>query len=94
MVFGSLLGVVLLLVFAYLVWVFAAKEKGNIKTVGQVIAIVIAVLAAVILLYGTIYGGMMNRGAWCGKSGKYYKNIGPGSEMHEKMEKWMDKYKK
>ncbi|MFH1347514.1 MAG: hypothetical protein ABIH22_02380 [Candidatus Margulisiibacteriota bacterium] len=94
MIFGSLLMVASLLGFAFIIWVLAVKEKGNVKMVGQVIAIVIAVMAAIILLYGTIYGGMMGRGAWCDKGADYYKDMGPGSDMHERMEKWMDKYKK
>ena len=53
-----LLSISLLLGFAYIVWVLASKESGNVKTVGQVISISIAVLVAAILLYGGIYGGM------------------------------------
>jgi len=101
MIWGSLLAVLMLLGFAYIIWVLAAKEKGNVKTVGQIIAIIIAVLAAVILLYGTIYGGMMGRGAWCGY-GRGYKMFGPRmmrkmmdmpeGERREYMEKRMEKY--
>ncbi|MFH1683924.1 MAG: hypothetical protein ABIA67_03475 [Candidatus Margulisiibacteriota bacterium] len=102
MIWGSLLAIVLLLGFAYIIWVLAAREKGGVKIVGQVIAIMIVVLAAVILLYGTIYGGMVGRGSH-GYNKKYDKT-GPGmmrqmdgmseKEQHEFMKKWVDKYKK
>ena len=57
--------VLLLSGFAYLIWTVSAKETGNVKLVGQVIAILIAVFALVILLYGGIYCGMMGGGAGC-----------------------------
>ncbi|MFC1571441.1 hypothetical protein ACFL31_02695 [Candidatus Margulisiibacteriota bacterium] len=66
MVWGSLTFVLLLLGFAYIIWVLSNKESGNIKSAGQIIAIVIAVIAAIILLYGTLYSGVMGRGGWCG----------------------------
>lgn len=98
MVLGSLLAVVLLLGFAYIVWILAAKESGGIKLTGQIIAVIIAVLALIIFLYGGIYGGMMGRG-WCGY-GKGYRMMGPKmmhymkgapeEEMHEYMEKMME----
>ncbi len=76
MVWGSLLGIIILLGFAYIVWVTANKEKGNIKTFGQVVAIAIVVFAVLILLYGTFFSGMMGRG-WCGGDGmRFYR--GPG----------------
>jgi hypothetical protein len=95
MVFGSLLGIVLLLGFAYIIWIFAEKEKGNVKMIGQGIAIAIVVLAAIMLLYGTIYGGMMGKGAWCDKTGwKKYKDMKPGIKMYERMEKYMKEEQK
>ncbi len=86
MIWGSLLLVVLLLGFAYIVWVLATKETGAVKTTGQVIAIIIAVLALIVLLYGSIYGGMRGRGLG-GDRG--YKTMGPGMMMH-KMGKMSD----
>jgi len=68
MIWGSLLVVLLLLGFAYIVWVSASKESGGTKTIGQVIAIIIAILAVIILLYGSVYGGMMGKG-FCGGVG-------------------------
>lgn len=76
MVWGSVLAVLLLLGFAYIIWVQASKESGTTKSIGQVIAIIIAVIAVLILLYGTVYGGMMGRGAWCDGYGKG--RMGPG----------------
>jgi len=95
MFWGSLFIVVLLLGFAFIIWVLADKEKGGIKTFGQVIAAIIAATAVIILLYGTIYGGMLGRGMH-GSYGRGYM-MGPGmmrqipeGEMHE----YMEKYKK
>jgi hypothetical protein len=81
MIWASLVSVVLLLGAAYVVWVLAVKEKGNLKTAGQVIAGLIALFAAVLLLYGTIYGGMLGRGCW-GGSGRAYKMMSPKT-MHK-----------
>jgi len=86
MIWTSLLAVVLLLGFAYIIWILATKETGAVKNTGQVIAIIIAVLALIILLYGSIYGGMMGKGL-CG--GRGYKKTGSGMMMH-KMGKMSD----
>lgn len=66
MVYGILLSVMLLLGFAYIVFVMANKESGWIKTTGQVIAVVITVMAVIIFLYSGIYGGLMGRGGKMG----------------------------
>ena len=47
---------------SYVVYVLANKESGLVKTVGQVVAAIIALVALVMLFYGTIYGGMMGWG--------------------------------
>ncbi|MFC1540801.1 hypothetical protein ACFL4J_02050 [Candidatus Margulisiibacteriota bacterium] len=83
MIWASLVSVVLMLGAAYVIWVLAVKEAGNLKTAGQVIAGIIAVIAAVTLLYGTIYGGMMGRGCWSGSGRGYKKMMSP--KMMEKM---------
>jgi len=72
MIFGVLLSTVLLLGFAYIVWIMSNKESGNIKVIGQGIAIVLAVLALIMFLYG-IYGGVMGRGkgGMCGMGGDW-----------------------
>ena len=51
MIYGSLILSLLLLGFAYIVYVLANKESGGIKTTGQVIAIIIAVIALLVFLY-------------------------------------------
>jgi uncharacterized membrane protein len=61
----SVLMLALVLAFAYIVWILSAKETGNIKLIGQVLSIVIAVLVILIFLYGAVnvgrrgYGGKM-----------------------------------
>lgn len=56
---GMFLGVFLLFGFAYIVWVLASKEANLTKLTGQIISIVVAVLAVLILLCGIFYGGKM-----------------------------------
>ena len=62
MVWGLLLGVFLLLGFAYIVWLHSTKESGATRVVGQVIAGVITLIALLILIYGSLYGGQMMGG--------------------------------
>ena len=78
---GSLLIVSVFLGFAYIIWVMAAKEAGGIKTLGQVIAVFIAGLAALILIYCTIYGGVMGQGCFGRGLGMW----GPGMMRHMKL---------
>ncbi|OGC36074.1 hypothetical protein A2311_00465 [candidate division WOR-1 bacterium RIFOXYB2_FULL_48_7] len=59
MVFMSVLLVFVLLGFAYIVLVMANKEAGIMKTSGQVIAAVIAVVALVVFVYGGSQMGKM-----------------------------------
>ena len=54
--FAYLLSIALVLGFAYIIWVLASKESGNVKTAGQALAIAVAVLVAIMFLYGGIYG--------------------------------------
>lgn len=90
MAWASALSVLLLLGFAYIIWILAGKETGTNKSIGQVVAALIALVAFVILFYGTIYAGVMGRGAWCDnyQSGRGWKNF--NKSMHEKMEKYME----
>jgi amino acid transporter len=78
MFWGFLLVTIFFLGFAYVIWVMAEKEKNGLKTVGQGIAIVMAILAAIMLLYGGIYGGVMGRGGFGRKAGVW----GPRSMRH------------
>ncbi len=59
MVMQMLLGLFIVLGFGYIVWILAVKESGNTKLTGQVIAIVIIVLAVVLCLYGAVKGPSM-----------------------------------
>ena len=59
MVWGLLLGVFLLLGFAYIVWILSSKESGATRVIGQVIAAVITLIALLLLIYGSVYGGAM-----------------------------------
>ncbi len=97
MVYGSLILSLLLLGFAYIVYVLANKESGGIKTAGQVIAIIIAVIALLVFLYSGIYGGVMGRGI-CGRGmmgmrGGYkgYGMMHDDKGRYEFMEKMMEK---
>lgn len=83
-IWGLILLVVLLLGFAYIIWVLAAKESGNVKIVGQVIAAIIAILAVIVLIYGVV-GGPMKGGCMQGKGTMMEpgKMIQPGKMMHK-----------
>lgn len=59
MVLSSLLTLFVVLGFGYIVWIMAAKESGNSKLAGQIISVVIIVLAVVLCLYGMVKGGRM-----------------------------------
>jgi hypothetical protein len=55
----SLLGLGLLLGFAYIVLVSANKEGGALKITGQVLAVIIALLAITVFIYGASAGNKM-----------------------------------
>src|SRR3989338_7370725 len=55
----GLLSLSLLLGFAYILWALAAKEGSGAKLGGQILAVLIAVLAIAIFLYSGMYGGKM-----------------------------------
>lgn len=59
MLMYTLLAIVLILGFSYIIWILAMKETGYIKTTGLVIACAIAVLTVILFLSGLIYGGRM-----------------------------------
>ncbi len=97
MVGGLVLMTFLLFGFAYIVWVLAAREAGGLKLIGQVIAVVIAVLALLILVYGSVYGGrmhnMMGRGMM--GPGMWDKGMMQNPEMQKMMqERMMQNYRK
>lgn len=83
MYWGLLLTAFLVIGFAYIIWVLASKEAGGIRITGQIIAIVIAVLA-VLILGGAFSGFMGNYGRGMrGVDWRYAPNMMmPGSMMN------------
>jgi len=99
MFWASLLGTLLLLGFAYIVWILASKETANTKLTGQIIAGAVTVLAIIFFLYGGVWGGLMGRGGMYGMTGASMKGKGMmGPEQMDKMmkspemKKWMEEY--
>ena len=99
MFWASLLGTLLLLGFAYIIWVLASKETANTKLAGQIIAGAVAVLAIIFFLYGGVWGGLMGRGGMHGMTGPSMMGKGMmGPEQMDKMmkspemKKWMEEY--
>ena len=66
MVYGSLVSALFLISFAYIMLILANKESGNMKLGGQIIAALIAIVAVVVLVFGSTGHGMMGRGKMCG----------------------------
>lgn len=87
---SGLLAVFMVLGFAYIIWIMALKETGWIKTTGLVFSCGIAILVLLVVLYAAIGGW----GYLGGKGMRKYKDMGPGSKMHERMEKYIDKESK
>jgi hypothetical protein len=93
------LSVVWALGFAYIIWVLAAKETGNMKMAGQVMSVLIVLLTLVLLVYGGVWGnkakhGMMGGGMMMeGKAGMMKEMPCMKSDMSqkEKMECMMKK---
>ncbi len=79
MVLQMLLGLFLVLGFGYIVWILAAKESGNTKLTGQIIAVVIIVLAIVLCLYGAVKGPRMKHDMW--NQEMMMKNMGEMGKM-------------
>lgn len=52
MIYGSITAVIFILGFAYVILVLANKESGNMKLAGQVLAVLVALVALVVLYYG------------------------------------------
>lgn len=62
MICASLVKVVLLAGFAYIVWVLSNKEGGALKLLGRLLAAAIVVIAVAGLLHGTAYYGKLGHG--------------------------------
>jgi len=69
----SLLSLLLVLGFSYVVWILAKKETGWINTAGQSIACAAAAVALIIFLVSLISGGSMMRGLSGGTGPGMYK---------------------
>jgi type VI protein secretion system component VasK len=85
----SVLMLALVLAFAYIVWILSAKETGNIKLIGQVLSIVIAVLVILIFLYGAVNVGRMrgNYGYGGKMGGKQMKQVQEMQKLMKQMHK-------
>jgi hypothetical protein len=66
MIWMGLLWLLSVLGFAYILWILASKEGGNIKLVGQLLAIGIALVALIVAIYCSITCG---QGRQCGMMG-------------------------
>ncbi len=52
MIYATITAVIMLLGIHYMIMVLANKEAGNIKLFGQVLSVLVAIIALVVLLYG------------------------------------------
>jgi hypothetical protein len=78
MIYGAITGLIFILGFAYVVWVLANKEAGNIKLAGQIIAVLVALIALVVL-----YCGVTGKGH-CGTMGGKGMMMGSGMDSKSK----------
>lgn len=62
--------------FAYLVWVSAKREHGAIRLAGQLLAFSIIVLAVLSVLYGAMFGRLLQR-SWKANLGPGYRVLTP-----------------
>jgi len=73
----SMLVVIILLGFAYIVLAHANKETGPLKKIGMSLSGVIIFSALLVFIYGVVYCGLMMK-SWYGKYEKFYFNKGSG----------------
>jgi hypothetical protein len=83
----------ILIGFAYVIMLMSMKETGPVRTVGQVIAWTIAVVTAVLFIYGASRGGSMMCQYGGGMRMDMMKNQKPAEKMMQgpQMKKMMDK---
>lgn len=91
-----LLVTALMLGFAYIVYIFANRESGNLKLIGQIIAWLIVILLVVSVALGFYWKKeMRSRCPMMGKGmqieGMMKEKTGKGMMMKEKMGKMMEK---
>ena len=84
MMLGSVLAAAMMIGFAYIIWILAAKEAQALKITGQIISAVIAILVIVLLVYGAVAGSRMKS---CGAGGMGAMMRGKEGGMMEKMMK-------
>jgi len=71
MIYGTITAIIFILGFAYVILALANKESGTTKLIGQVLAVLVILIALVVL-----YKGLAGRGQY-GETGKVM--------MHQKM---------
>jgi hypothetical protein len=88
MIYMTLTCLVFILSLGYVVYVLSSKESGNVKIAGQVLAVLIA-LIALVMLVSSIMGNScpMKSGMDCGKMGGKSKMMmeGKGKDASEAM---------
>ncbi len=71
MIWGAIVGFIMMSGFAYIIWALAAKDDSGMKMLGQVISCLIFLVAIVALIMGLMGKGhgmmMMGRGEWMEK---------------------------
>lgn len=82
-----LLTIVLLLGFAYIIWILAGKETGGLKLTGQIIAVIITVITIILFIYCIVISSSISRGMFpCGKGSMMQApGMGQGGMMKEMM---------
>ena len=94
-----LLCLFIVLGFGYIIWVKAAKESGNTRLAGQIISVVIIVLALVLCLYGAVKGPsmrhkMMNQDMMMKQDMMKQDMMKQGMDKHEMKKMMKDNWKK
>ncbi len=98
LIFGACFYGSVVLGFAYIIWIFANKEAGSVKLIGQVISALIALMIIVGLFYAVSLSSKMgSMGAGCGPMMMDGHGMGQGMKMgpaaSEKMSPEMMKMK-
>ena len=94
MIWMHVIGLIMLLAFAYILWVLSDKESGNMKMTGMTLSILIIIIAVVMFLGSLVYGGRMGKDkcgcmmSSCDMKGGMMMNMSD-KEMKEKMDMMM-----
>ena len=94
---------VIILGFAYIIWIMANKESGLVKMIGQILAAIIAIMVIIGFIYGVSLSGRMAgmkgmcgpdmMGPGMGSGMMKYKMMDP-EKMQQKMEMQKEMMKK